>query len=70
MSSKFCIEKFQINLSDLKMIKETLSIVMISLEVVFVLFYLKKCSYWINPNNLNNLSLWQLVNFEDEIILS
>ena len=31
--------KFQINLSDLKMIKETLSIVMIFLEVVFVLFY-------------------------------
>ena len=52
MSSKFCIEKFQINLSDLKMIKKTLSIVMIFLEVVFVLFYKKKCSYWINPNIL------------------
>ena len=66
MSSKFCIEKFQINLSDLK---ETLSIVMAFIEVVFVLFY-KKSSYWINPNNLNNLSIRQLVNFEDEIILS
>ena len=44
MSSKFCIEKFQINLSDLKIIKETLSIVMVFIEVVFVLFYKKNAA--------------------------